>query len=121
LALLGPASAAILEGVAGKVLVNNGGGYNRTSTGAVVQPGDRVLVESGGTAVIVYDNGCKVRVKPITIATVEQDVTCHAKVVETEATGGNIGIGPIVTGGVILGGVVAGVILLYQHSQSISP
>jgi hypothetical protein len=115
LALLGPASAAILEDVSGKVLLNSGNGYKGTSTGAFVQAGDRVL-NSTGSAVIVYDDGCKVRVKPGTIATVKQNVTCHGAA-EIEAVD-NIGIDPIIIGGVIVGGAVTGIVLLSKNSSS---
>jgi hypothetical protein len=117
LALLGSASAATLEGVTGKVLVNNGSGYKGTSTGAFVQTGDRVLAETGGAAVIVYDNGCKVRLRPGTIVTVKENPACHGAA-EIEA-GDDIGF--VIAGGAIVGGVVTGIVLLSENKHSVSP
>jgi hypothetical protein len=55
------AEAALLTNVHGTVTVNRGDGFRPAQGGAPVAPGDRVRVNDG-SADILYDNGCTVRV-----------------------------------------------------------
>src|SRR6516164_488956 len=55
------AEAARLANVQGSVIVNRGDGFQPAQGGTVIAPGDRVRVNQG-SAEIVYDNGCVVKV-----------------------------------------------------------
>jgi hypothetical protein len=57
------AEAARLTNVQGSVIVNRGDGFQPAQGGAPVAPGDRVRVNEG-SAEILYENGCAVRVGP---------------------------------------------------------
>src|SRR5919108_4809062 len=61
--LSGTARAATLEDIQGEVLVNRGGGYKHVHGPVVLKAGDTiVVVKRGDSAVLSYDDGCKVPV-----------------------------------------------------------
>ena len=71
------AQAALLTNVQGAVTVNRGYGYGPAGTGGVITPGDRVRAPEG-SADIVYDNGCIVRVDPgQTVIVLSPPPACH--------------------------------------------
>ena len=57
------AQAALLTNVQGAVTVDRGYGYAPAGSGSVIAPGDRVRAGEG-SADIVYENGCTVKVDP---------------------------------------------------------
>ena len=79
-ATLAPASAmaATLEIVTGAVLVNRGNGYMTIHGPAALSRGHSVIAKSGGSAQLVYDNGCIVEVKPGAVVVVHDDAPCAA-------------------------------------------
>ena len=61
--LSGTARAATLEDIQGEVLANRGGGYKRVHGPVVLKAGDTIVVaKRGASAVLSYDDGCKVPV-----------------------------------------------------------
>ncbi len=65
------ALAATLQPTAGNVLVNRGNGFKSAGVGqSQVQPGDMVMASGGGSAQIIYNDGCKVGVEPGSVVTV---------------------------------------------------
>ena len=59
----GTARAATLEDIQGEVLVNRGGGYKHVHGPVVLKAGDTIVVaKRGASAVLSYDDGCKVPV-----------------------------------------------------------
>jgi hypothetical protein len=58
------ASAASLEAIAGTVLVNKGQGFRPVTGRTEIGGGDAVMANAGGSAEIVYQDGCRSRVEP---------------------------------------------------------
>ena len=56
-----PASAATVEAVRGKVLINRGEGFQQAASGAQANAGDLVMASAGASAKVVYEGGCQVR------------------------------------------------------------
>ena len=73
-----PASAASIEAVKGKVLINHGEGFQQAASGAQANAGDLVMASAGGSAKLVYPGGCQVRVIPGTVVSVGKQPPCTA-------------------------------------------
>jgi hypothetical protein len=123
--LTASAEAALLSNVQGDVTINRGDGFKPASGGAVVSPGDRIRVASG-SADIVYENGCAVKVAGGQVVAVQYSgPSCGGS---SGGGGGGLKDGvsetPVmlyVGGGLLLaGGAAAGVILL-MPSKPASP
>lgn len=54
------ANAAMIENISGGVKVNRGEGFSPLSGSTDLAPGDRVMVGKGGSASLVYADGCRV-------------------------------------------------------------
>jgi hypothetical protein len=65
-----PSWAAVLEPGTGDLTINQGQGFKPVTGSATANVGDSVMVGPGGSATIVYDDGCKVGVKPGAVATI---------------------------------------------------
>jgi len=107
--------AATVNSVGGQVLINKGGGYQQVAGSTQANPGDSILVNPGGSAQIVYPDGCVVEVLPGAVATVAAQSPC--------ATGGfSPGATTFVIGAVVVGGGIGAAVLLSQQSdKSASP
>jgi hypothetical protein len=70
-------SAATVTDVSGKVSINRGDGFVQISSITAAKPGDRVMAGFGGTAEIVYDNGCRQKVEPGSLITVAPTPPCE--------------------------------------------
>src|ERR1700687_5343140 len=62
--------AASIEPGFGDLTVNQGQGFKPVPGPTNANGGDSVMVGPGGTATVVYDDGCKVRVQPGAVATI---------------------------------------------------
>jgi len=71
-------SAATVESVKGKVLINHGDGFVPTVNGAQVEPGDLLMAKAGGSAKLVYPGGCQVKVIPGRVVSVGKQPPCKA-------------------------------------------
>ena len=60
--LIAPSLAATVQAARGQVLVNTGTGYRPVRSGTSVNPGAIVVVGAGGSAQVVYPDGCVVPV-----------------------------------------------------------
>lgn len=85
--LAATAQAAVLTNIEGAVQVNHGDGFKPVAAGAALAPGDRVRVTAGSAAVL-YENGCSMRVRPKRIVVVLSVPPVCA------ATGQNAGAAP---------------------------
>ena len=98
------AFAASLEAVRGEVSINRGEGFQRVTGPTKARAGDLLLASQGGSAKLVYSDGCPVRVIPGTVVRVGATSPCkatyYAGLEEPERT---LGIWPFVVGA----GVVA--------------
>lgn len=62
--------AATLQDVSGYVAVNRGDGARVVRDAVELRVGDMVIARDGGSAVVVYQDGCRVQVDAIQTATV---------------------------------------------------
>jgi hypothetical protein len=116
------AEAAVLANVQGSVIVNRGDGFQPAQSGASMAPGDRVRVVQG-SAEILYDNGCVVRVgSGQMVAVLHTPPNCKAG--SPVSSGANSGESSNMTyyyigGGLLVaGGIGAGALLLVQKAVS---
>jgi hypothetical protein len=68
--------AATLGAIQGNVLVNRGGGYETVSGSTNLRPGDTVMAQAGGSAQIVYPDGCVVPVEVGGVVSVGEASPC---------------------------------------------
>lgn len=100
------AQAAVVEVIQDKVSVNAGHSYVRVAGSVNVRPGASVMAAPGGSADIIYENGCRQRVEPGSIAVVQHDPRCDF---------GSIPSDHEVLGGLlVVGGIVGGVIAIHS-------
>lgn len=115
-------SAVTLSNVQGSVYVNKGDGFQAVSNGTALSSGDRVRVSAGGSANIVYENGCATFVGAGKVAVVQSSApSCGGANLTTDSVGDaagssslaaaaptSVGIGTetILIGGLVVGGAV---------------
>jgi hypothetical protein len=117
----GAAQAAVVADVQGAVQVNRGDGYQKAGNGTGVGPGDRVRT-GDGSAAIVYENGCAVKVHPHRLVTVlPSPPRCVTGALAAESSLKDPPSG-LPTEAVVLGGlVIGGGIALAVRSDPVSP
>jgi hypothetical protein len=109
-------SAATLEGIQGEVMINTGAGYRFVSGVVELKPGDMVIANAGGTAQLMYGDGCTVPVQAGGFVTVSADSPC----LTTQANGdGAPAINPttFTIGAVVVGAGVGAAFLLKGNSS----
>ena len=112
--LAGSTWAATLEPGQGSLSINQGQGFEPVNSRIDAKVGDSVMVGPGGSATLVYDDGCTVDVQPGSVTTIAPLSPC--------ASGSNAAItdfGPIVFGTVAVG-VGAGAGYLASQSSSLT-
>ena len=67
-------SAATIQSVSGTVLLNQGDGFKPISGQAQAKVGDRIMARAGSSADIVYADGCRVKVQPGAVTTIQGDI-----------------------------------------------
>jgi hypothetical protein len=65
-----PSWAAIVEPGIGDLTINNGQGFKPVSSRVNANVGDSIMVGPGGSATLVYEDGCKVDVRPGAVTTI---------------------------------------------------
>jgi hypothetical protein len=65
-----PSWAAVVEPGVGNLTINQGQGFKPVTSQVNTNVGDSVMVGPGGSATIVYEDGCKVNVKPGAVTTI---------------------------------------------------
>jgi hypothetical protein len=65
-----PSWAATIEPGQGDLSINQGQGFKSVNSPAAANVGDSVMVGPGGSATVVYDDGCRVLVQPGAVATI---------------------------------------------------
>jgi len=65
-----PSWAAIVEPGIGDLTINHGQGFKPVTSHANANVGDSVMVGPGGSATVVYEDGCKVTVQPGAVTTI---------------------------------------------------
>ena len=66
----GPSWAATVELGYGDLTINQGRGFKPMTSRTNANVGDSVMVGPGGSATVVYDDGCKVNVQPGAVTTI---------------------------------------------------
>ncbi len=116
------AEAALLTNIQGAVMVNRGAGFSPAGNVAEVAPGDRVRAGQG-SADIVYENGCSVKVGPGQMAVVLAAApNCQGGLKDGAAEETGVSTGTLVIGGlVVAGGIGAGIALSQNNGKPASP
>src|ERR1700758_5324056 len=65
-----PSWAAVVEPGYGDLTINQGQGFKPVASGTNANVGDAVMVGPGGSATVVYDDGCKINVRPGAVTTI---------------------------------------------------
>jgi hypothetical protein len=60
----------------GELSINQGHGFKHVTRRINAKVGDSVMVGPGGTATVVYDDGCKVNVQPGAVISIESLSPC---------------------------------------------
>ena len=108
-------SAATLDTIVGKVLVNKGKGFRTVTSPTEISPGDSIMVKENSGADIVYENGTRVHVNPGAIAT----VSASPPPLDLGLAGtGGIDTATLIIGGAVIGGGIAAVIALTDNGAS---
>jgi hypothetical protein len=99
-----PAQSAVLEALQGGVLVSRGGSsYQLVDRPTQLRAGDSVLANPGGSARVVFENGCAVDIQPGMVFTVGEAPPCDS--VGGETTGSTDYTTVAVGAAVVAGGV----------------
>lgn len=107
-----PSQAATVQSVQGKVSINRGGGFQPVAASAQAGPGDVVTASPGGSAQVVYGDGCKVTVNPGAVVMIQELSPCVANAyaqVDDQPS--------LVSAGLAVAGGVTGVILLATEND----
>ena len=75
----GACFAATVTATQGQVMVNRGTGYQLLVGSTDVGPGATVVVNPGGSARVVYPDGCAVTVEPLVVHAINADSPCEGK------------------------------------------
>jgi hypothetical protein len=70
------AIAATLDSIQGTVQVNSGAGFHKVAKPAQVAPGASIMADPGASAQILYSDGCRIPVKPGSVAVVAPISPC---------------------------------------------
>jgi hypothetical protein len=73
-----PSWAAVVEPGYGDLTINQGQGFKPVTSRSDANVGDSVMVGPGGSATIVYDDGCKVQVRPGAVTSIAPLSPCAA-------------------------------------------
>ena len=119
------AGATTLEGIQGVVLVDHGSGYSVVNGPKQLNPGDSVIANPGGSAKVVYGDGCSVPVQPGSVVAVASQSPCSIETgaVDSPVTeqGGLFNTTTLLIGGVVVAGAVAAAIVLSEDDEDDKP
>lgn len=74
----GQAFAATVRATGGQVLINRGEGYKMVAGTVQGGPGDTIVANPGGSAQIVYPDGCVIDVLPGSVAVINAQSPCSS-------------------------------------------
>ena len=113
------AQAATIEPVQGNLSVNQGQGFQRVNTRVDANVGDSVMVGPGGSANVVYSDGCTVNVQPGSVVSISALSPCASGSLAQDSDGG-LSTGAIAGGALFALGIGLGVYGITQ-SQTTTP
>ena len=80
-------SVATLSGQEGTVLVNQGEQFITAAEAQALNAGDRVMVMEGGSATIVFNDGCELVLASGSLASIPAESTCEGAVASVQQIG----------------------------------
>lgn len=110
-----PCRAATIQPIKGDLAINQGQGFHKIDTATEVKVGDTVMVSPGGSAVVFYPDGCKVRLRPGAVMVIRARSPCASGSHAQESDANSHVANNIVLGAAVLG--LTGVVI-YEISQS---
>jgi hypothetical protein len=111
------AQAASLTSIQGGVRINSGSGFHEVGRDAQVTPGTSVMVAPGGSADILYSDGCRIPVRPGAVQVVAPVSPCALGQAGPGQQTQNTFYDVLLAAGVIGGSVTAGV-LASEHNNN---
>lgn len=113
-------NVAQIQSFQGKVLVNQGQGFNLVTNGMTLKPSDKILISKKSSAIVAYANGCQVSISEPKVLTIVKTAPCPAngKIASvgsdfaTPVAGGGGGLPPPVIGIGAFGAVAATALIL---------
>lgn len=107
--------AATIQPGQGSLTINQGQGFQPVDSRIDANVGDSVMVAPGGSATVVYDDGCKVNVQPGAVTTIAPLSPCASG---SYAQDNSFNWG----GALVMGGVAGGLLGLgiYEATKSTS-
>lgn len=107
--------AATVLPVQGTLSINRGQGFEMARSQTTAKVGDSIMVSPGGTATIVYDDGCRVDLRPDTVMTIASLSPCASGSYAQDNNNNDFN-----WGGVAMGVVASGLLGLgiYEAVQS---
>jgi hypothetical protein len=114
------AYAATVNATQGQVLLNLGQGYRQVTGSSEAGPGAIVVANPGGSAQVVYPDGCPVTVTPGMVYTIEPQSPCG---IGGSGVGEGLGLNTttMVALGAIAGGGIAAAVILSRGGSSHKP
>jgi hypothetical protein len=107
-----PCLAATVEPGQGSLSINHGQGFEPVGGPMTAKAGDSVMVAPGGTATVVYDDGCKVAVEPDGITTIAPLSPCASGSYAQDSSFSWTGVAMLGVAGGLLG------VGIYEASQT---
>ena len=126
----GQAFAATVRATGGQVLINRGEGYKMVAGTVQGGPGDTIVANPGGSAQIVYPDGCVVDVLPGSVAVINAQSPCssagsnittgaaNSETPSEPSSGTGINGSALALGAVAVGGGVGAALLLGKDKSS---
>jgi len=114
-----PCLAATVEPGQGSLSINHGQGFQPVGGPVTAQVGDSLMVAPGGTATVLYDDGCKVAVQPDGVTTIAPLSPCASGsyAENSDFSWGGVAMGVLAGGALGLGVYEA----LQSHNGSGAP
>ena len=120
------AFAASVTAEQGQVLLNTGQGYRLVQGSTNVNPGDMIVVNPGGLARIIYDDGCVREVRPPAVTAISSQSPCQLQKQssaqdEPQGDHGGITTTHVVLGTAVLVGAGVAALLYFGKLKPASP
>src|ERR1700722_3924967 len=117
---------ATLEPVQGNLYINDGRGFQPVNDRVDANVGQSVMVAPGGTAMVIYPDGCKVAVQPGQVTTITSASPCtnpfpadQTLAQDAPSNGGNAGLAWGVAGTALgAAGLGVGLYALSKHNSN---
>jgi hypothetical protein len=119
-AIGGAAFAATVTATQGQVMINRGQGYQLLVGSTEADPGTTVIVNPGGSAQVVYPDGCNLTVEPFTVHAINAVSPCEDKSA-TAADSSKKTLYYVIGGAAVVGGGVLAYLALTHTAVAIDP